>query len=241
MASVADKESIARYICNCSKYNFGKPHPVSLATWYRHVDEADTETEKQLLRSTRVRQAAPHLTRTVRRRRDIVQAMAKRRLETVEDARHHIGRRKHGQAPNEVRVFLRFSSASNFEMCCREAPPIHLISPDQGNSPFPFNIEYERRARPIVDVEALAELAVLPSMQHNIQFILALKNASLNDPTSKFTSEALEKIRNPPSHCTLPIDNKGTRYSISAYLALENASQTAYNRVCQAARSIFCG
>ncbi|KAI6036193.1 hypothetical protein PISMIDRAFT_17246 [Pisolithus microcarpus 441] len=32
---------------------------------------------------------------------DIVQAMAKRRLETVEDAHHHIGRRKHAQAPNE--------------------------------------------------------------------------------------------------------------------------------------------
>ncbi|KIK21600.1 hypothetical protein PISMIDRAFT_103894, partial [Pisolithus microcarpus 441] len=97
------------------------------------------------------------------------------------------------------------------------------------------------RACPVIDVEALAKLAVLPPMQQNIQFILALKNASLNDLASKLTSEALEKIRNPPSHCALPIDNKGTRYSISAYLALENASQIAYNHVFQAARSIFSG
>ncbi|KAI5994057.1 hypothetical protein EDC04DRAFT_2613294 [Pisolithus marmoratus] len=37
----------------------------TLAMWYCHVDEADTETEKHYIHSTRVRQATPHPTRTV--------------------------------------------------------------------------------------------------------------------------------------------------------------------------------
>lgn len=96
MASIADKESTARCVCSCSKYNFGKPHTVSLATWYRHINEAETETEKQRIRSARVRQATPHLTRpvSVRGRAAIIQAMAKRHIETVEDVRHRMGRRK---------------------------------------------------------------------------------------------------------------------------------------------------
>ncbi|KAI6034735.1 hypothetical protein BKA83DRAFT_4121786 [Pisolithus microcarpus] len=87
MASIADEESTAQCVCSCSKYNFGKPHTVSLATWYRHIDEAQTETEKQCIRSARVRQATPHLTGpvSVRGRAATIQAMAKRRIETVED------------------------------------------------------------------------------------------------------------------------------------------------------------
>ncbi|KAI5980406.1 hypothetical protein EDC04DRAFT_2618707 [Pisolithus marmoratus] len=42
--------------------------PVPWPLWYCHVDEADTETEKHYIRSTRVRQATPHPTRTVGRR-----------------------------------------------------------------------------------------------------------------------------------------------------------------------------
>ncbi|KAI6018271.1 hypothetical protein BKA83DRAFT_4496658 [Pisolithus microcarpus] len=106
---------------------------------------------------------------------------------------------------------------------------------DHGNTPFPFSFEYECRACPSIDIEALAELAILPLMQHNMQFILALKNMSLKDPASKLTSKAIEKIQNPPSHAD-PINDPGTHFSTSTYLALENASQLAYNRVCQAAQ-----
>ncbi|KAI5988530.1 hypothetical protein EDD15DRAFT_1364346 [Pisolithus albus] len=115
MASIADKESTARCVCSCSKYNFGKPHTVSLATWYRHINEAETETEKQRIRSARVRQATPHLTRpvSVRGRAAIIQAMAKRRIETVEDVRHRMGRRKRARVQHGVSIVLRVSSALN--------------------------------------------------------------------------------------------------------------------------------
>ncbi|KIK19789.1 hypothetical protein PISMIDRAFT_106932 [Pisolithus microcarpus 441] len=70
-----------------------------------------------------------------------------------------------------------------------------------------------------------------------MQFILALKKASLNE---ELTSDTIEKIWNPPSHAD-PINDPGMCFSISTYLALENASQLAYNCVCQAARTIFSG
>jgi hypothetical protein len=40
-----------RYVCVCSKYNNGQPHEVSSATWYRHLQEASTDEEKQRIRS----------------------------------------------------------------------------------------------------------------------------------------------------------------------------------------------
>ncbi|KIK19061.1 hypothetical protein PISMIDRAFT_13953 [Pisolithus microcarpus 441] len=115
--------------------------------------------------------------------------------------------------------------------------PTRLLLEDRGNSPFPFSLEYECRPGPVIDVEALVELAVLPSMQCSMQFILALKKASLNE---ELASNAIEKIWNPPSHAD-PIDDPGMRFSISTYLALENTSQLAYSHVCQAARTTFSG
>ncbi|KIO04682.1 hypothetical protein M404DRAFT_26156 [Pisolithus tinctorius Marx 270] len=66
----------AQYMCNCTKYNFSRPHAVSKATFYHHIDEADTEEEK-----------ASHCVA-------ILQAMAKRHLEMVEDACGHVGHQK---------------------------------------------------------------------------------------------------------------------------------------------------
>jgi len=102
------------------------------------------------------------------------------------------------------------------------------------------NIEYQRRQRPIVDIAALAAAAVLPSMCHTMDFIVALKNASLNDPVARLGTDALQQLWNPP-HAIDPIENPGTRFSIAAYLALKNTSQDAYNHVCRAARNAFNG
>ena len=77
-------------------------------------------------------------------------------------------------------------------------------------------------------------------MRNTMAFIMALKNASLNDPVAHLGEEALERLWNPPDE-VICIDNPGTRFSIAAYLALENTSQIAYNRVCQAARIAFAG
>ena len=77
-------------------------------------------------------------------------------------------------------------------------------------------------------------------MRNTMAFIMALKNASLNDPVAHLGEEAVEWLQNPPDE-VICIDNPGTRFSITAYLALENTSQIAYNRVCQAARIAFAG
>ncbi|KIK13056.1 hypothetical protein PISMIDRAFT_119622 [Pisolithus microcarpus 441] len=242
MASIADEESTTRCICSCSKYNFGKPHTVSLATWYCHIDEAKTETEKQCIHSTRVHQATPHLTRpnvSVRGRAAIIQAMAKRCIEMVEDdILPHMPDLPDPALDNGVSCFALTFLHTNVKLFLKDNRPCRpdCQSPgDHGNTPFPFSFEYECRACPSIDIEALAELAILPLMQHNMQFILALKNMSLKDPASKLTSKAIEKIQNPPSHAD-PINDPGTHFSTSTYLALENASQLAYNRVCQAAQ-----
>jgi len=102
-------------------------------------------------------------------------------------------------------------------------------------SPIPpgqrITIEYQRRQYPVVDITALAGTAVLPSMRHTMDFILALNSASLDDPVAKLSQDALERLRDPPTHI-VPIEELGTRFSISTYLALKNSSQAAYSLQC---------
>ena len=117
--------------------------------------------------------------------------------------------------------------------------PDHPPHPPREDIPR-INIEYQRRQCPIVDIAALAARADLPSMCNTMAFIMALKNASLNDPVAHLGEEALERLWNPPDE-VICINNPGTRFSIAAYLALENTSQIVYNRVCQAARIAFAG
>jgi hypothetical protein len=37
-----------RYNCVCSTYNFGQPHMVSSATWYRHFQEASADEQQRM-------------------------------------------------------------------------------------------------------------------------------------------------------------------------------------------------
>ena len=115
--------------------------------------------------------------------------------------------------------------------------PNHPPHPPREDIPR-INIEYQRRQCPIIDIAALAARADLPSMRNTMAFIMALKNALLNDPVAHLGEEALKRLWNPPDE-VICIDNPGTRFSIAAYLALENTSQIMYNRVCQAARIAF--
>ena len=125
------------------------------------------------------------------------------------------------------------------ELPCMHDHPPQMPPRDRGDIPY-TNIEYQRRQRPIVDIAALAATAVLPSMCHTMDFIVALKNASLNDPVAHLGKDALQQLWNPP-HEIDPIENLGTCFSIAAYLALENTSQDAYNCVCRAVRRAFNG
>ncbi|KAG2337362.1 hypothetical protein BDR05DRAFT_895382 [Suillus weaverae] len=73
-------------------------------------------------------------------------------------------------------------------------------------------------------------MAVLPKMKETMEYILALRNASLEDPIAKLDDAALERLRNPPREPVV-IDSPSIWHSISSYLALEHASQEAYNQI----------
>ncbi|KAG1745050.1 uncharacterized protein EDB91DRAFT_1345885, partial [Suillus paluster] len=42
-----------RFLCVCTKYNRGQPHEVSYTSWYRHLNEATTEEEKQKMHTAK--------------------------------------------------------------------------------------------------------------------------------------------------------------------------------------------
>ncbi|KAG1824881.1 uncharacterized protein BJ212DRAFT_1476169 [Suillus subaureus] len=73
-----------------------------------------------------------------------------------------------------------------------------------------------------------------------MEFVLAVRNASLDDPIAKLSDDALEWLRNPP-HGPIVINSPGVHQSISMYLALEHASQDAYNCIRRATARNFGG
>jgi len=46
-------------------------------------------------------------------------------------------------------------------------------------------------------------------MHHTMDFIMALKNASLDDPVANLSTDTLQQLRNPPNEIT-PIEDPGT-------------------------------
>ncbi|KAF8833584.1 hypothetical protein BDN67DRAFT_867568, partial [Paxillus ammoniavirescens] len=80
------------------------------------------------------------------------------------------------------------------------------------------------------DIDQLAQTAILPKLRETMEYIVSLRNASLEDAVSKLDGAALQRIRNPPQ-ATLRIDDSDIRHSIGTYLALEHSSQDAYERV----------
>ncbi|KAG1898620.1 uncharacterized protein F5891DRAFT_932255, partial [Suillus fuscotomentosus] len=73
-----------------------------------------------------------------------------------------------------------------------------------------------------------------------MDFILAIRNASLNEPIVNLSDDALERLHNPPQG-PIVIDSPGVCQSISMYLALEHALQDVYNRICRATTQNFAG
>ncbi|KAG1853960.1 hypothetical protein F4604DRAFT_1512496, partial [Suillus subluteus] len=80
----------------------------------------------------------------------------------------------------------------------------------------------------------------LQKMKETMEFVLALKNASLDDPLAKLSDDALHRLRNPPQEPII-INSPGVRQSISMYLALEHGSQEVYNRMRRAKMRNFEG
>ncbi|KAF8121389.1 hypothetical protein EV363DRAFT_1101070, partial [Boletus edulis] len=87
-------------------------------------------------------------------------------------------------------------------------PPCHDDDPnpnpqlDEPNVPVvvrqPRRIVYNRRRPPELDLEQLLATTTLPKLQETMEYILLIKNASLDDPIAKMTPETLMRIRNPP-------------------------------------------
>ncbi|KAI5985160.1 hypothetical protein EDD15DRAFT_2374406 [Pisolithus albus] len=80
----------------------------------------------------------------------------------------------------------------------------------------PGSIQFQHRTRPVVDIEALAATATLPSMKQTMCFIKKLKDASLDDPVAKLSGESLERLWNPQTQ-PISIESVGTQYSIATY------------------------
>ncbi|KAJ8579853.1 hypothetical protein M405DRAFT_718263, partial [Rhizopogon salebrosus TDB-379] len=91
-----------------------------------------------------------------------------------------------------------------------------------------------------IDLDTLAQSAILPKIQEAMSFVLGLKNASVDDPVAKMSDEALDRLRNPPQ-TPLRIESPGIRHSISTYLALEHASQDAYHQIYRSTLRNFPG
>ncbi|KAG1834015.1 hypothetical protein DFJ58DRAFT_719384 [Suillus subalutaceus] len=77
-------------------------------------------------------------------------------------------------------------------------------------------------------------------MKETTEFVLALKNASLDDPLAKLSDDAPHRLRNPPQEPIIT-NSPGVRQSISMYLALEHGSQEVYNRMRRAKMRNFEG
>lgn len=93
---------------------------------------------------------------------------------------------------------------------------------------------------PNIDVEVLAQMAILSKIKETINYILALRNVSLEDPIAKLDDATLERLCNPPREPVV-IDNLSIQHSISSYLTLEHASQEAYNCIQRSTKLNFAG
>ena len=80
--------------------------------------------------------------------------------------------------------------------------------------------------------------AVLPKIRGPLEFVNHVRNASLEDPIAKATPAILERLWNPPE-APIQLNDPGIQHSISTYLALEHASQGAYERFINSTKQNF--
>ncbi|KAG1905037.1 uncharacterized protein F5891DRAFT_1183705 [Suillus fuscotomentosus] len=114
----------ARFFCVCTKYNHGQPHEVSYTSWYRHLNEATTEEEKQKMHtvkafglealtipdppaqasgSSRHPPSTGGLESDSARRAATLRELAKRARESA-DSQHFVGRRKRAKTVQPEQV-----------------------------------------------------------------------------------------------------------------------------------------
>ncbi|KAG2082732.1 uncharacterized protein F5147DRAFT_748992 [Suillus discolor] len=206
--------SAAKFICVCSKHNFGRPHTISRTTWYEHLQQAKMMEEKTRMQAVHhgSNEAAPSATR----RAAIAQELAKRSRE-ISDAEHV----RHRKRTRSTVLDLLPEAEEHMGRLQVDEDTITL------GDDFEYEINFEHRRKPNVDVEHLAQSAVFPKIKDAMEFILLLKNASLDDPISKLLDDALDRLRNPPQG-PVNIDQPGIHHSILVYLALEHGILSFY-------------
>lgn len=79
-----------------------------------------------------------------------------------------------------------------------------------------------------LDLDQLGRDAKRFELQRDMQFILALHNATLDDGAG-LIGDALERLRNPPQ-AQARLDDSDIEHGISLFLALEHASESAFNK-----------
>ncbi|KAG2745631.1 hypothetical protein P692DRAFT_20741214 [Suillus brevipes Sb2] len=258
-----------KFICVCQKYGLGRPHSVSKSTWYQHLQQASTEEKKARMHDQSVasgsslppssRRAAAIQTLAKRARKNQDTRRVGRRKCAQTTSMDHIVHHDDFVDPNDPPVPdndpPESADPDNDPPVPDNDPPVPDNDPpvpdndppvpdnDPPNPPNPPNepqYQYvlQRQPQPNIDVDAMAELAKLPKIKETMEYILALKNATLEDPMAKLGDDALERLRNPPQG-PITIDSPGIRHSISMYLALEHASQEAYDRIMRSTRRNF--
>ncbi|KIK35849.1 hypothetical protein CY34DRAFT_26510 [Suillus luteus UH-Slu-Lm8-n1] len=182
--------------CICNKYRYGRPHPVSRSTWYQHIQEAGSEEERQKFDFIKKLPPGARHAATIR-------ALAKRAQENSDSS--CVGwqkRAKPGSA--DVDIDYNFDDNNlidNYDHSHKPSPPPEPFPPPEPSPPEPSpspeplplrDIQFERRRRPDIDVEALAQSVILPKIKEAMEFVLSLRRASLTDLLAQICEDALD-------------------------------------------------
>lgn len=117
-------------------------------------------------------------------------------------------------------------------------PPPNEPPPNEPLNPHGTRIVIPYRPRPIIDLEALASSAVLDSMINQLDFIMSVRRATLDDGVVNMSPRSIERLHHPPQE-PLQIASGGIRHSITSYLVLKHASQESFQSSTRSARHNF--
>ena len=76
----------------------------------------------------------------------------------------------------------------------RQLPECSPSPPAGANEPHARRIAYNQRCPPDVDLEELSQVTMLPKLQQTMAFIIAIRNASFEDPMAKMTNAMLTRL-----------------------------------------------
>ncbi|KIK11164.1 hypothetical protein PISMIDRAFT_43836, partial [Pisolithus microcarpus 441] len=231
-----------QYDCVCIKYSYGQIHKVCPTAWQQHLASAGSEEERHRIHAARLLgeqvTSLPPLAEHA-----FPPDCRSRRIDPTEAN----GNCDH---PDDFVPFFPPPPLPHSPLSDETEipPPPPSDETDVPPPPPPPNrmglavpeIIYQRRPRPQIDIQDISSHIILPKLQDTMHFITALASATLDDPVTKLTRTALDRLRNPPRQ-SLQIDNPGHRHSILTYLTTEHSSRDAYQKICRSTARNFPG